>query len=80
MTAPMDAKPQICIVRCADCFEKWANDNAFWEKQPYGNRFYFGDGAFDYVNRGVLQSAVKQLNQAKTPASLRTEEAQEVGE
>ncbi len=53
------------VFKGAECFEQWANNDAFWEKQPYGTRFYFGDGAFDYVNRGVLQAAVKQLNQAK---------------
>ena len=60
------------VFKGADCFEKWANNNAFWEKQPYGTRFYFGDGAFDYVNREVLGSAVKQLNQAK-PISAKIE-------
>jgi len=53
------------VFKGSSCFEDWANNDAFWEKQPYGTRFYFGDGAFDYVNRGVLQAAVKQLNLTK---------------
>lgn len=55
------------VFKNADCFERWANCDGFWENQPYGTRFYFGECASDYINRGILQAAVKQLNQLKTP-------------
>ena len=51
-----------------------AESDAFWEKQPYGTRLYYGDGAFDYLQRGVLQAAIKILDspnidgQAQRPA------------
>lgn len=36
--------------------------SAFWEKQPYGTRMYYGDGIADYLHRGVLDAAVKLLD------------------
>lgn len=53
------------VFKNAECFERWADCNSFWENMPYGTRFYFGDGASDYIQRGILRSAVKQLNLAK---------------
>lgn len=37
--------------------------DAFWEQQPYGTRLYYGDGIADYLQRGVLRSAVTLLEQ-----------------
>ncbi len=44
------------IFKQQDCLGRWADDDAFWEAQPYGNRFYFGDGIRDYVPRDVLRT------------------------
>ncbi|WP_434717055.1 hypothetical protein P5X00_36520 [Paraburkholderia sp. A2RO-4L] len=49
------------VYRQYHCLHAWAEDDAFWEKQPYGNRFYFGDGAFDYVPRDVLRAFVQRF-------------------
>jgi len=39
-----------------------AECDAFWEKQPYGTRLYYGDGGYDYLHRGVLRTALKILD------------------
>ena len=41
--------------------EGLANAVEFWEQQPYGTRLYYGPGAFDYLQIGVLKTAVKLL-------------------
>lgn len=32
---------------------------SFWNQQPYGTRFYYGDGGLDYIQRGLLESIVE---------------------
>lgn len=39
------------------------NATEFWEKQPYGTRLYYGEGAADYLHRHVLEAAVKILSE-----------------
>lgn len=41
-----------------------AESTAFWERQEYGTRLYYGDGATDYLHRGVLWCAVNALDTA----------------
>lgn len=36
----------------------------FWDKQEYGTRLYFDDGAAPYLHRDCLNSAVKALDAA----------------
>lgn len=40
------------------------NADAFWDEQPYGTRLYYGGGNTDYLQRGVLRSAVEALDAA----------------
>lgn len=46
-----------------------AEAQEFWDKQPYGTRLYYGDGAGDYLQRGVLRAAVKALDAAPVAAA-----------
>lgn len=39
------------------------NASEFWERQPYGTRFYYGDGGLDYLHRSVLEAAIKILSE-----------------
>jgi len=39
------------------------NAKKFWENQPYGTRFYYGDGATEYVHIGVLRAEVAQAKE-----------------
>jgi hypothetical protein len=41
--------------------EGLVNADTFWEKQPYGTRLYYGDGAMDYLHRDVLRSTIKLI-------------------
>ena len=41
--------------------EGLVNAAAFWEQQPYGTRLYYGPGPYDYLQIGVLQTAVTLL-------------------
>lgn len=47
--------------------EGLANAAEFWEQQPYGTRLYYGPNAFDYLQIGVLKTAVELL--AKMPSA-----------
>ena len=40
-----------------------ADNNEFWQQQPYGTRFYYGPGGFDYLHRSILQAAIKALDE-----------------
>lgn len=40
------------------------NAQAFWDEQPYGTRLYYGNGASEYLHRGVLMAVVEILNQS----------------
>jgi hypothetical protein len=59
------------VYRQYHCLHEWAENDAFWENQPYGNRFYFGDGAFDYVPRDVLRSFVQRFGLAPAADGVR---------
>lgn len=39
------------------------NATEFWDRQPYGTRLYYGDGATEYLHRHVLEAAIKILSQ-----------------
>ncbi|CAN7768209.1 hypothetical protein LJR296_007261 [Cupriavidus necator] len=39
-----------------DCLQRWADNDDFWQAQPYGNRFYFSAGAQDYISRDVVRA------------------------
>lgn len=41
--------------------EGLADADAFWEKQPYGTRLYYGEGVTEYLHRGVLKTAIEIL-------------------
>lgn len=50
-----------------DCVQKFSSDRSFWDKQPYGNRFYFGNGALDYITPShvdTMIAAFKLLHEA----------------
>lgn len=38
-----------------------ANNDEFWQEQPYGTRLYYGDGGADYLHRDVLRAAIRAL-------------------
>ena len=48
--------------------EGLANAVEFWEQQPYGTRLYYGPGLCDYLQIGVLRTAVKLLADMTTNA------------
>lgn len=49
-----------CIFN-ADAFERFVENDEFWEKHPYNNRLYFGKNNFDYIHRDILRVVVKVL-------------------
>jgi hypothetical protein len=51
--------------------EGLANAMEFWERQPYGTRLYYGPGLCDYLQIGVLRTAVKLLADMTPNAELR---------
>lgn len=53
------------VFKGAHGLEGLANASDFWERQPYGTRFYYGDGIADYLHIGVLRAAIKALAAAK---------------
>ncbi len=44
-----------------DCLQRWADNDEFWQAQNYGDRFYFGAGAQDYIPRNVLRAVLAKL-------------------
>jgi hypothetical protein len=55
------------VFKGADGLERLAKADGFWEQQPYGTRLYFGDGASDYLHRGVLRTAIKLIEKLNSP-------------
>lgn len=51
------------VFKGADGLRRLAEARAFWERQPYGTRLYFGDGIADYLHRGVLEAAIRALDE-----------------
>jgi hypothetical protein len=49
------------VVAGAHGLEGLLNANAFWDRQPYGTRLYYGAGIADYLHRGALRAAVQML-------------------
>src|SRR5690606_15878201 len=45
-----------------------AEADAFWDRQMYGTRLYYGDGGMDYLHRSVLRAAVELLDTTPPPA------------
>ncbi|CAG9165654.1 hypothetical protein [Cupriavidus pinatubonensis] len=64
------------ILKQDDCLLRWASHDSFWQEQPYGSRFYFGDGALDYVPRDVLQSLAADAASAEYGRGLLREQMQ----
>jgi hypothetical protein len=52
----------------ADHLERWAERQAWWDERQYGTRMYYGDGANDYVQRGLLRDAISSLRARAVPA------------
>jgi len=59
------------VFKGAGGLQAFADADAFWEKQPYGTRFYFGDGIADYLHRDVLRAACAALTQPPTSEASR---------
>ena len=57
------------VFKNADCLERFANANDFWNECPYSNRLYFGKGGLDYITRGHIQAAVTDINTRKPTVS-----------
>ena len=49
------------VFKGAHGLEGLLNADDFWERQPYGTRFYYGDGIADYLHRDVLRAAIQVL-------------------
>lgn len=43
---------------------RFVKRDAFWEQQPYGTRFYYGNGGLDYIQRGLLESIIDAAPQS----------------
>lgn len=54
------------VFKGAEGLRQFSECQEFWDEQPYGTRFYFGDG--NYLHRDVLRAAVRLLDSAKAPA------------
>lgn len=48
--------------------EGLANAVEFWDQQPYGTRLYYGPGPRDYLQSGVLKTAVRLLAEMRPNA------------
>ncbi|CAG9180331.1 hypothetical protein LMG23992_04215 [Cupriavidus laharis] len=64
------------ILKQHDCLLRWASHDNFWKERSYGNRFYFGDGALDYVPRDVLGSLAADAASAEHGRALLREQLQ----
>lgn len=50
------------------------DDEDFWTRQPYGTRFYYGQGIAEYLHRSILGTAISSLeSQAKELSALRSQ-------
>ncbi len=52
------------VFKGSDQLTRLAEFSEFWDRQEYQTRLYFGDGIADYLQRGVLQSALKSFAKA----------------
>lgn len=57
-SADAEAAVTANILAQRDCLQRWADNDDFWQAQPYGDRFYFGAGAQDFIPRGVLRAVL----------------------
>lgn len=66
---PASCEKALCssgVFKGAEGLRQFSECQEFWDDQPYGTRFYFGDG--NYLHRGVLRAAVRLLDSAQAPA------------
>lgn len=49
------------VFKGAGGLEGLAESQAFWDKQMYGTRLYYGDGIADYLHVDVLRAAIRLL-------------------
>lgn len=50
-----------------------AHKDSFWEGREYGNRFYYGPNAGDYIARDVFQAFLHALKSTRSPLERRSE-------
>jgi len=50
----------------ADGLRLLANKDSFWQDMPYETRMYFGPEVNEYLHRGVLQTAVRVIEEQGT--------------
>ena len=50
------------VFKGMDGLRRLSEHQEFWDSQPYGTRFYFGEGVTDYLHRSVLQTAINILD------------------
>lgn len=53
------------VFKGAHGLQGFLNEKAFWERQPYGSRFYYGDNDMDYLHVDVLRAAIEILRTCK---------------